>query len=345
MLKKLTHRLRRVDSIIETRFIILLIVFTGVFTLAGGIWLVVLMQSKFFPAQTTRKDDCASCHAETYASWHVGAHGDSQAKNALAQGSNCQACHKDTSFVNTNVNSRPSVFADFWVQEGMPNNCLSCHATGYDENTKTWKSDGIACETCHGVIPENHPDAVVSIDKSEENCRTCHNDTRFDWGKWKNSVHFQNSLVCVDCHNPHDTSLKIAGNTHGSPSQLCGNCHKKIAESSEHSIHTKIGITCTECHLGEPKGNDDFHQISDHDFKAKIETCNKCHSGQMHLAGDATITNELRAYSRVKVKAGSKTDALVENHSEMFPNPFGFIAAAILFGVIGGATLRKSISR
>ena len=341
---KFTHLLRRLGAGMGNRFIIILIVITFAITLTGAIWLVTLIKSETFPSQTTQQDDCASCHAEIHESRHKGAHGDSQAKKSLAQGSNCLACHKETSNISTNANDGTSSFADFWVKKGMPNNCVSCHVTGYDEATNTWKSDGIACETCHGIIPENHPDAVVSIDKSEENCRTCHTDARFDWGKWKDSVHFQNSIACVDCHNPHTTSLKISGKTHGAPSQLCGNCHEKLAESSEHSIHAEIGITCTECHLGDPKGNDDFHQISDHDFKPKIETCNKCHIGQMHLAGESTIPNELRALSRAKARAGSNTNTQNETHTEMFPNPIGFIATAMLFGMIGGALLRKSIS-
>lgn len=343
----LTRILRKLDSRLGNRFIMILIVITAVFTLAGGIWLAVLMRPQNLPAQTAHKGDCASCHAKTYADWHKGAHGDAQAKNSLAQGTNCLACHKQSPVMvdaSTKVDGAAPSFKDFWVKEGMPNNCLDCHVTGYDKVTNTWKSDGIACQACHGIIPQNHPEAVVSVNKSEDTCRACHTDNRFDWGKWKDSVHFKNSITCVDCHNPHTTSLKSSGTTQASYSELCASCHKKLADTSEHSSHKEIGVTCIDCHLGDPKGNDDFHKLPDHDFNAKIETCNKCHVDQMHFAGKPKVTNKLGAFVRIGAKVSNRPASPIESYSYLFTSFFGFIVMAVLFGVVGGVLLRKSVS-
>lgn len=349
MIKKFFHLINKISARIGNRFILVLIALTALTTLAGAIWLAVITRQESTtppPPIAEQKDDCSTCHTEIYAGWHKGAHGDTKSEDALAQGTNCLACHQDASTISLNTGGSNPSFEDYWVKNGMPNNCGSCHLTGYDQATNTWKSEGIGCENCHGVIPTNHPDAaVVTIDKSGENCRTCHTDARFDWGKWKDSVHFQESIACVDCHNPHTTSLKITGETHGAPSQLCGNCHQQLAETSEHSTHADIGVTCIDCHLGEPKGNDAFHQMPDHDFNAKIETCNKCHENQMHFAGKAKITDELLLSSTTSI--GERELAKVENkpQTDLLPRSAGFVVVAVLFGVIGGTTLRKSVRR
>ena len=338
---KLTGLVKGFGARIGNRFIVILIILTAALTLAGGIWLIELMRSEALPASTSQKADCASCHAEIYADWHKGAHSDARSKHAMAEGTNCLACHKENSSDLAISNPGAPSFKDFWVKEGMPNDCLSCHVTGYDAVTKSWASDGIACETCHGVIPASHPDSIVASTKSEETCRTCHTDDRFDWGLWKESVHSQSSISCVDCHNPHTTALK----TQGSPSALCGSCHKKIAESSEHSSHEKLGITCIDCHLGEPKGNDDFHQIPDHDFKAKVETCNKCHTNQMHFAGLPKETSVLRAVSSMKARDLPKTSVPLAGYKNVIINTTVYVAAAIIVGAMAGVVLRKLIAR
>lgn len=342
MIKKLTQLLKTITSRIDNRYIIISIASVTVFTVVGAIWLVFLIQPKTAHPQTAEKSDCASCHPEIHAGWHNGGHSDKQSKSAMAQGSNCGACHKETPVsMNTNNTESSVSFADFWVKEGMPNNCLSCHVTGYDATNNTWVSDGITCEACHGVIPENHPDAVASTVMAADNCVTCHTDDRFDWGKWKDSVHFQNSITCVDCHNPHTTSLQTVAESNGTATVLCEGCHENIAETAEHSTHTKVGISCTDCHLGDPKGNDDFHQVPDHDFKPKIETCNKCHENQMHSIGEAqTSTEPLNI--EVVTKAASVQSTI---HTQQLPKPAGFIMVAMLFGVIGGTSLRKSFFR
>ncbi len=346
MVKKRTNLLERIFARLQIRFIYFLIILTAMVALAGVIWLVVLIKPMILPAQVVaEKKDCASCHSEIYAGWHISAHSDTESKGAMSQGSNCVACHKEMPNQTADVINQTPSFSDFWVKKEMPIECAACHVTGYDKATNTRKSDGISCEACHGVIPENHPDAAVSVEKAEANCNTCHTSDRFDWGKWKNSVHFQNSLTCTDCHNPHTTSLKTSGGAHGATdSSLCENCHKDLTKTSEHSIHAEANITCIDCHLGDPSGNDDFHKMPDHDFKPNIETCSKCHADQMHSSGEAK-TIPPPAFSRVTSIALKNNDASVKTLAEILPNPIRFLVVAMVFGVVGGVSLRKSIFR
>ena len=146
-------------------------------------------------------------------------------------------------------------------------------------------------------------------------------------------------MTCVTCHNPHTTSLKIVGAEQSDPSQLCKNCHPDLAQSYEHSIHQKIKVACIDCHIGSSKGNDDFHQVPDHDFKAKIEACNKCHTDQMH---SQEALNSHKPAS-VSVTAQSTIVASGERDKKSTPSSAGLIAVVVLCGVVSGGVLRRTI--
>ena len=342
MMVKLDRWLRDMGSKLGNRFIIVLIVITSALILAGVIGLVSLIlptRSTAFPAKTAQKD-CASCHPEIQSAWHTGSHSDTKSKHALSQGTNCSACHKTVPVVNVKGGTENSSPKDFLVNQGSSDDCLACHVTGYDKTTGMWKSDGISCEACHGVIPDDHPKTPVTVDKSGANCLKCHTSDRFDWGKWKESVHYQKSIACVNCHNPHTTSLKTVEGTQRDSSELCKNCHKEISQSYEHTAHKSTNVACKDCHLGDPKGNDDFHQVPDHDFKPKIEACNKCHANQMHAAGKSKGPE---AAQKPVLITRSETTNSNKNVPQTSYNLLGFSIVALFFGVIGGATLRKSI--
>ena len=74
--------------------------------------------------------------------------------------------------------------------------CLKCHATAYwfTEEIMTQKvkaEDGVTCESCHGPGKKFKKKAIMKkkekavelglIDKPEEQCKLCHNDTSPTW--------------------------------------------------------------------------------------------------------------------------------------------------------------------
>ncbi len=199
------------------------------------------------PAQQVTADNCLACHSKVHDSWLAGAHG--------------QAA------------SDPK-FLEEWKAKGNDPTCMSCHATGYDKMAQTWQAEGVTCVACHPLNP-NHPKEPLAVDRTGKLCGTCHTETYFEW---QVSKHRDNELACAACHDPHKTELKAAD-----PATLCATCHQERSASFTHTAHSQQGLTCADCHLSHLTGDpSEGHATRDHSFNVRLDSCNQCHSYQMH---------------------------------------------------------------
>ena len=102
--------------------------------------------------------------------------------------------------------------------------------------------------------------------------------------------------------------------------------------------HHKEGISCIDCHLEHlEKTNSTPHSVPDHSFKASLETCNTCHSAQMHSSADAVSTGET-------IPVGNADVPTVVPATEVTPeptpvSPLGYAGLAGLLGLAGGIVL------
>lgn len=275
------------------------------------------------PPQATSQanaDNCAACHKVTYADWLSGAHGKSM--------------------------SDP-VFDQSWTSQGKPGACLVCHATGYDPATGATEAESVSCKICHSPIPANHPAQPIPTNTSSDLCGRCHSDPRFATSQWQLSAHFQRSMTCITCHDPHTASVKIVSGASATDdgSALCENCHKDAMQNFPLSKHAQAGVTCVDCHLGLNKGSQstsatDFasiHKAPDHSFVPTLATCNQCHSNQMHAPGQAIAA----AAIKIEAAGGTPTPEPTPVVTPVSPvtttppsaNPIGFVA--LLFGILG----------
>ncbi len=316
--------------------------------LAAGSLFAVNAQTATPPVVATNSSEsCKSCHAEYYAAWQSGAHSKSRTEHVMQEASNCVVCHKGipngdmsvTTAVNPLATLDPAAAAG-----GMKGNaCTQCHVTGFNPVTGTWREDGVACEACHSPIPANHPEQDIPVNKSTDLCRTCHTESRFGWDEWKVSVHFQNDIVCTTCHDSHSTAFKLSDLSDKDASSLCQNCHKDVATNAQHSAHTTAGVTCIKCHLGAKSGPDAFHQVPDHSFQPKLETCSECHAKEMH---SAVVETPLPAETSTAVvedptatpapRVENITPKLNTTETPAPANMIGFIGMAAVFGLVGG---------
>jgi hypothetical protein len=198
----------------------------------------------------------------------------------------CQSCHPafTTSWENSAHSQAmsDSEFQNAWIDQGRPQECLTCHATTIELSTGVWIEEGITCEACHSPVPETHPNDPMPTDRSAEFCGKCHTETYFEW---QVSHHRQAELDCVDCHVQHSTGLKTDG-----ASELCSSCHRERASGFAHTAHSEEGLSCSDCHLAPLDGDmGDGHAKRDHSFHVKLSTCNECHAYQMHDPGEVHI--------------------------------------------------------
>lgn len=249
---------------------------------------------------TSQSTDCASCHPAFTTALHESKHGSA----------------------TTN-----EIFKSKWESQGKPGQCLTCHATGYDPTTYTWKADGVTCEICHTPYSANHPLEPMSTYRSAELCGKCHTETHFEW---QASGHQKEGLDCIGCHDPHKASLK-----QGNAESLCGNCHQARTDNFTHSAHSKEGLNCADCHLGEKAPTADDHSQTDHTFFVSLDTCNRCHAYEIHQ-GQA-IAQDASSMEQVDAMASVETLSVFAEPSPV--SPVGFTVLAGLIGIAMGVIL------
>jgi predicted CXXCH cytochrome family protein len=150
--------------------------------------------------------------------------------------------------------------------------CGACHTTGWGEvldeysphhiNSfpEKYSEEGIRCEACHGpgsVHISNSSASSIVLDKSSELCGRCHqrnddnsitSEGKFiaigqQYEEWYSSEHRKMRIACVDCHDPHAST--VHEETPGDGVKACSICHaEKNADS-----HYAMDIACTVCHM------------------------------------------------------------------------------------------------
>ena len=74
-------------------------------------------------------------------------------------------------------------FQEDWALLGSPESCVSCHVTGYNEDTESFALPEITCEECHG------PGDSMIRDTSVELCGECHSGPYPTYEDWIDSSH------------------------------------------------------------------------------------------------------------------------------------------------------------
>ena len=249
--------------------------------------------------QTT--GDCVSCHQDFQNSWMAGSHGQA---------------------------TTDPIFREAWQAAGKPSDCLECHVTGYDRDTKTWEADGVTCVAWHSPIPANHPQEPMPVEHTGKKCGDCHVETYFEW---EVSTHRAKGIDCSNCHDPHNTSLVVQN-----PQELCASCHRERSGNYAHSAHSKQGLTCNSCHMTELKTTGEGgHARVDHSFFVSLKTCNQCHVYDMH---DPVNVHPEAAVDQAKEEQPAAPDAMasVESLTVMSgPTSSSPLTLTILAGVLG----------
>jgi predicted CXXCH cytochrome family protein len=240
---------------------------------------------------------CGTCHYKIHDTWEAGAHG-----QAVTD----------------------PVFLDAWEEQGKPQQCLTCHASGYDPTTGEVAELGVTCVACHGEFIEGHPSVQMPTYRSATTCDQCHLET---YAEWKSSRHGQVDLACVSCHDPHGAQIRA-----DSPSSLCATCHETVATGFTHNVHNQAGLTCADCHLEEPNMEGEVHAARDHSFNVALTACTGCHD--FHSHEDWAIASETTPEPADVATAPGEVKADPEPVS-----PVGYAALLGIFGFAGGMIL------
>lgn len=146
--------------------------------------------------------------------------------------------------------------------------CVGCHATNFNPNTKTWTELGVGCERCHGPGSEHAESMEASDINGLKTLDSKHKD-----------------MVCGQCHSVgNDPTGKYAFPTTFSPGEDIDK-HFKLKDVGEHarnsqyntfiaSKHYQGGMYCTTCH--DPHG--DKTKAKPQLKRAVNDQCMACHA-------------------------------------------------------------------
>lgn len=252
----------------------------------------------------------------------------------------CLGCH---TIIHTNLGDSAHgmagvdpEFVRAWNEQDQPADCMACHATGFDEATSAWETEGVACRVCHEPIPEDHPEQVMPTNVSSRLCGECHIDT---FSQLEISTHGQEGLTCIRCHNSHTTSLKTAG-----VQDLCQSCHKEQTHFFTYTSHYAQGLLCTDCHLSIAEGvMGEGHGRREHTFTADLKTCTECHGEGLHYpTGELDEPEPTNAMQAGLAPLGPEESLALEPSPV---SPLGFAVLASLVGMAAGMLLAPWLER
>lgn len=213
----------------------------------------------------------------------------------------CKYCHLEK--YNGWLETNHSRAFDILVEKEQEDNddCLPCHTTGYNNDTKTYEFKDVTCEVCHGsgdisnTITRNVVETLylsnnvsqaeterklaelnlnrksMVKDFSSELCGRCHQDEHHPtYEEWNESDHAQSLADLKESDHAEDECLE---------------CHSSEYITAEE--HTKptletvtTPLTCVACH--------DVHNTENKNLlrKSKKDLCESCHTMGESVPGD-----------------------------------------------------------
>jgi hypothetical protein len=270
-----------------------------------------------------------------------------QTEEPQIRGGDCQDCHEPiTALWEGSTHSQASaesVFLSAWREAGSPTECLACHTTGFDFDSGTYETEGVSCQVCHPSAPDEHPQKIMFTDTSSKLCGRCHVDT---FNQLTDSVHGQEGMDCIRCHNPHDNGLRAGG-----VENTCYACHREETHFYSFTGHGMEGLLCTDCHLQLAEGTmGEGHGRRLHTFTVGQETCTECHSDGMHYPLEngetASQVDPMMMEAGIIPAMGDVDSHKLESEPQTVPNSsLNFIILAaitgMMFGLIGSPWIEK----
>jgi len=163
-----------------------------------------------------------------------------------------------------------------WDSARFATRCAGCHTTAVDPWAHTFSTSSLDCYTCHGVVPQNHPNDISLVWFSTKHgrdpkqiiaiCGQCH----LRGGKSKSSgLPYPNNFVAGD-DLFHDFQVDFAKADDGSLNP--GDRH--IYRNARNVVRNGASVTCLSCH--------EIHENSTakHRLVLTSPLCLDCHSAE-----------------------------------------------------------------
>ena len=249
---------------------------------------------------------CAQCHSTNLQKGYVAA-ADSYATTWSEIDVSCEACHGPAS-THVELAQRRGKSANPWrgpsgltiaLRDTASASWNIDTATGLSRRSvpRTNRAEIESCGLCHARRGQIWPDSgavhllaqtqrVALLEEGLYYPDGQQQDEVYEYGSFLQSRMYRAGVTCTDCHDPHQSTMRLTGNV------ACGTCHlaaKFDVESHTHHKPGSAGALCANCHM--PVRNymvvdgrrDHGFKIPRPDLTLAIGTpnaCSACHADQ-----------------------------------------------------------------
>lgn len=175
--------------------------------------------------------------------------------------------------------------------------CVGCHTTNFDPDTKTWTELGVECEMCHGPAGA-HTESMEAkdilnpkkLDSKHLNmvCGQCHSQGTDLTGKYAFPTSF---LPGGDLDKDFKLKPPVEGaansqyndfvaSKHAEGGMKCTSCHDSHGDKAKaaHQLVMPVDDLCLGCHSQQLGSTKPIKSLSDHAPSASPDaTCASCH--------------------------------------------------------------------
>lgn len=197
---------------------------------------------------------------------------------------------------------------DDWQDRVYEDMCISCHSTGYDDETKTFVEPGVGCESCHGPA-SNHLETMSADDivnpanlspkEATDVCAQCHTRGKNVDGSRSDALGYIPGQNNLDDFYVHIEPAFTADEKRFWEDGASKSHHQQIQDYTQ-SKHYEADMTCFTCHDahdGSITGDTGMGQL-----KAPVdELCTSCHA-------DMETPIDINEYMPYRAKNGGDYD-------------------------------------
>jgi DmsE family decaheme c-type cytochrome len=192
--------------------------------------------------------------------------------------------------------------------------CLDCHTKGARLFWAGSAHEGrdVSCTSCHRVMEDHSPRAVLAKATEIETCGQCHIQKRAQQMRSSHMPLREGKMSCSSCHNPHGTTTP-ALLKEMQVNDTCYSCH---AEKRGPFLweHAPVIESCMNCH--DPHGSNHEKMLR----MPKPRVCQQCHVETRHPTRPYTANIADARY----VLGRSCANCHVNIHGSNHPSGFAF---------------------
>lgn len=212
-------------------------------------------------------ETCQTCHENDTKTYGDTAHARAFHLNPPAGSSECESCHGPRSKHVENPTRDLALGGTAKAQSAV---CLQCHEGGARMGFKAGahQSNDVSCTSCHTVMQQKSPRALLAAATTSATCVTCHGAVKAEGNKMSHHPVREGRMDCASCHNAHgSTPSLLVKNTvndtcyvchaekrgpfvweHAPARESCATCHTAHGSNQRNLLASKDPFLCLSCH-------------------------------------------------------------------------------------------------